>query len=303
MTLPDHILPFIAEVVVFIGTFILFLTTKNTTRLPTNTGNVFIKDDITLSYPVNEHTVPAWIMSLSSHVSPVFLIVILCILRSIQEDGFNTGLASPVASRTITSRRIRFHPAILAALSYTMYFFYAAALMAVIEVVLRHMVGEFQPNFLAICKPNYNGSSALFYNIDVCTGDKEAIYKACWSFPSQWAAHMSFGFVFNACIVYCVPQFKNTQMLKTFIIAAMLMLPILGGLSAYTDRINHWYDVVAGLLLGSSCALYVVMFPLRLFGILSSESEITGPVPAVTFDQLATLPYSDFQSENELNAI
>lgn len=303
MSLPDHILPFIAEVVVFIGTFVLFLTTKNTTRLPTNTGNVFIKDDIALSYPVNEHTVPAWIMSISSHVSPVFLIVILCILRSIQEDGFNTGLSTPVDSKTITSRRIRLHPALIAALSYTMYFFYAAALMAVIEVVLRHMVGEFQPNFLAICKPNYNGSTALWHDVSVCTGDYEAVTKACWSFPSQWAAHMSFGFVFNACIVYCIPQFKHTQMLKTFVIAVMLMLPVLGGLSAYTDRINHWYDVLAGLILGSSCALYAVMFPLRLFGVLSSDNESQGPVPAVTFDQLATLPYSDLQSENELNAI
>ena len=43
--------------------------------------------------------------------------------------------------------------------------------MAVIEVLLRHMLGEFQPNFLAICKPNYNGSTALWHDVSVCTGD------------------------------------------------------------------------------------------------------------------------------------
>lgn len=66
-----------------------------------------------------------------------------------QEDGFNTGLSTPVDSKTITSRRIRLHPGLIAALSYTLYFYYAAGLDEFQEILSYIFTNQLRDNFIA----------------------------------------------------------------------------------------------------------------------------------------------------------
>ena len=42
-------------------------------------------------------------------------------------------------------------------------------------------------------------------------GSEEDIIKASLSFPSEYAAHLSFGFFFNVAITYCIPQLKKVM--------------------------------------------------------------------------------------------
>ena len=44
------------------------------------------------------------------------------------------------------------------------------------------------------------------------SGNEEDILQASLSFPSEYAAHLSFGFFFNVALTYCIPQLRKVRL-------------------------------------------------------------------------------------------
>ncbi|ESK88402.1 lipid phosphate phosphatase 1 [Moniliophthora roreri MCA 2997] len=137
---------------------------------------------------------------------------------------------------------------------------------AVFQVWVKWLIGGLRPHFLAVCQPNIdpssapsgNGFASIMYTREICTGDKSEIDDSLESMPSghstaAWAGLFYLALYFNAQLK--VMSAHNPAYWKMI----LFFCPILGATlisGALTiDEFHNWYDVVAGAIIGTSCAL------------------------------------------------
>ncbi|ATY63015.1 phosphatidic acid phosphatase beta [Cordyceps militaris] len=151
---------------------------------------------------------------------------------------------------------------------------WAALLGALVQVVLKQLVGGFRPSFLAVCMPDPSraaqpggnrtgldgvGFRRLMYTTDICAQpDARLLRDAVTAFPSghATAACAGFGFLFlwtNAKLKVWADHRPACWKL------ALALLPLLAAATmacALTvDAAHNWYDVAAGAVIGSAMAL------------------------------------------------
>lgn len=138
-------------------------------------------------------------------------------------------------------------------------------------------LGELRPHFLAVCKPNMSlvdCSQGYVTNYE-CTGkDFAAIEKARSSFPSGHASCSMYGMLFLVLFFETLPARDRGSFLKPFIQSGCMILSMIVGMSRITDHMHHWYDVLAGFILGGFMAIYVAVKVLKLFQ--ESQQTSTG---------------------------
>ncbi len=140
---------------------------------------------------------------------------------------------------------------------------YAVLTAAVFQVIIKWVVGGLRPHFLAACKPSADAVAADSTNgptftRNVCTGDDDKITDALKSFPSGHATAAFAGFVFLS--LYLNAKLKlwssyHPALWKLVLVFAPILGAILIAGLLTVDNYHHWYDVLAGALIGTAFAL------------------------------------------------
>ncbi|KII88787.1 hypothetical protein PLICRDRAFT_54613 [Plicaturopsis crispa FD-325 SS-3] len=190
------------------------------------------------AYPFRKEVVPIWLAALIAFLAPFVFFVLFQIRRRSMDDLLTTTMG--LLKGLITA--------------------------AVFQVWLKWLIGGLRPHFYAACKPNIPQGQApsgigfgnLMYDRSVCTGDTKQINDSLESFPSGHSTAAFAGLVYLA--LYFNAQLKVMSAHNPAYWKMILMFcPILGATliaGALTiDEYHNWYDVVAGAIIGTACAL------------------------------------------------
>jgi len=136
---------------------------------------------------------------------------------------------------------------------------------AVFQVFIKWLIGGLRPHFLDVCKPDITAAGApsgtgfakIMYTKAICTGDEKEINDSLESFPSGHSTAAFAGFVFL--FLYLNGKLKlwsnyHPAMWKMVAVYAPLLGAVLIAGSLTIDEFHHWYDVLAGAIIGTICA-------------------------------------------------
>ncbi|XP_031729544.1 phospholipid phosphatase-related protein type 5 isoform X4 [Anarrhichthys ocellatus] len=126
------------------------------------------------------------------------------------------------------------------------------------------VTGNLAPYFLTVCKPNYTAlgcQQALRYisHQEACTGNQDDILRARKTFPSKEAALSVYAALYLAMYVTCTVQAKGTRLAKPVLSLGLMCLAFLTGLNRVAEYRNHWSDVIAGFIIGTAIAAFLVV--------------------------------------------
>ncbi|KAF5311860.1 hypothetical protein D9619_003775 [Psilocybe cf. subviscida] len=191
------------------------------------------------AYPFHENIIKIWVDVFIAFFTPLVFITLFQIRRRSLEDWLTTNLG--VIKSLLTS--------------------------SVFQVIIKVIIGGFRPHFLDICKPSIQPDSApsgtgfagLMYDDKVCTGtDHKRIGNAMESMPSghsaaAWAGLFYLALYFNAQLK--VMAAHNPAYWKMILFFAPILGACLISGAMTIDYSHHWYDVVAGALIGITTAI------------------------------------------------
>uniref|UniRef100_A0A4W5LEL2 Phospholipid phosphatase-related protein type 1 n=1 Tax=Hucho hucho TaxID=62062 RepID=A0A4W5LEL2_9TELE len=134
------------------------------------------------------------------------------------------------------------------------------------------VTGNLAPYFLSVCKPNYTGTECRFNhqfisngnnhqfisNGSICTGSPVVVEKARRSFPSKDASLSVYSAVYVTMYITSTVKTKSSRLAKPVLCLGTLCTAFLTGLNRVSEYRNHCSDVIAGFILGSSIALFLV---------------------------------------------
>lgn len=196
----------------------------------------------TFAYPVREQFVPSWAATLAACGIPITFILIFNVFRVRSFWDANNGILGVV---------------------------YALVLSTLFQVTVKTLVGGLRPHWLSICQPDFDGPAAfrnksglegvgyggIMYTPDICTNpDSGAIKNSLESFPSGHTTASFAGFVFL--FLYLNAKLKvwsdyHPSMWKLGLVYAPILAATLVGGSLTVDQSHHWYDVLAGAVIGT----------------------------------------------------
>jgi membrane-associated phospholipid phosphatase len=189
------------------------------------------------SYPLQKNIIPTWLSGLLAFLIP-FIFIMLMQIRVRSFNDVNTA---------------------------TMGLTFSILSGAVFQVFIKWLIGGLRPHFFAVCKPNINatnvgtgtGFDGLLFDRSICTGDEKEINNALESMPS---GHSTAAF---ASLVYCslylngkLKIFANyrPQYWKFVLFYTPLLGAVLISASLTVDHYHHWYDILAGAIIGTMFA-------------------------------------------------
>ncbi|KAF8709219.1 Acid phosphatase-like protein, partial [Rhizoctonia solani] len=192
----------------------------------------------TFSYPRRKSIIPIWLDALLAILIPTLFFIIAQIrVRSFYD--FNTafwGVIWAIASTTL------------------------------FQVFIKTLIGGFRPHFLSVCNPDLSrigsgtGFQGIMYDISICSPDanKAHLRDATKSFPSGHTTAAAAGYVylslyFNAKMKIFSNERPHFYKLLVFL-APLLGACLIGGVLT-VDNSHHWYDVIAGAIIGTIGAL------------------------------------------------
>ncbi|CAH0551773.1 unnamed protein product [Brassicogethes aeneus] len=139
----------------------------------------------------------------------------------------------------------------------------AAALVLLITDILKVTVGEPRPHFLTDCRPHENENCALgSYITDfTCSNTEWSVFRLkdlSKSFPSGHSSLSTFTAIYFINLI--LNKFKSTSLnpAKFLLIAVFLFWNGLCAISRIVDNKHHWWDVLAGALIGVAYATYKI---------------------------------------------
>ncbi|CAE6505757.1 unnamed protein product [Rhizoctonia solani] len=188
----------------------------------------------TFAYPRRKSIIPIWLDALLAILIPTLFFVIAQIrVRSFYD--LNTafwGVIWAIASTTL------------------------------FQVFIKTLIGGFRPHFLSVCNPDLSrigtgtGFQGTMYDISICSPDanKAHLRDAIKSFPSGHTTAAAAGYVylslyFNAKMKIFSNERPHFYKLLVFL-APLLGASLIGGVLT-VDNSHHWYDVVAGAIIGT----------------------------------------------------
>ncbi|CDZ97929.1 Lipid phosphate phosphatase and related enzymes of the PAP2 family [Phaffia rhodozyma] len=189
------------------------------------------------AYPLRHEIVPIWLAALLAFIVPFLFFAIFQIRRRSFWDLTATTMG--LLQSLITA--------------------------AVFQVFLKWLIGGLRPHFLAVCKPNITpelatsgtGFGGIMFDRSVCTGSDDEINDALESFPSGHSTAAGAGFVYLA--LYFNAQLKvfadyHPAFWKQIVFFAPLLGACLIAGSLTIDEYHNYYDVLAGLFIGTCTA-------------------------------------------------
>lgn len=196
-------------------------------------------------YPLRKEIIPIWLAAFLASIIPIVVILVMQIRIRSFWDANN---------------------AILGLL-------YSLVCAAVFQVFIKWLIGGLRPHFLAVCKPDlslasnapgvkgagYNaaGFTGIYYTRQVCTGDDNEINDALESMPSGHSTAAFAGFIFLALYLNGRLKLFSNYHPAVWKLAAVYA-PVLGacliGGALTIDEFHHWYDILAGAVIGTVMA-------------------------------------------------
>ena len=190
------------------------------------------------SYPFRKDIVPIWLAALLAFMVP-FIFILLMQIRLRSFDDANTA---------------------------TMGLLYSLISAAVFQVFIKWLIGGLRPHFLSVCKPNINvtnygsgqGFDGLLFDRSICTGNEREINDALESMPSGHSTAAFAGLLY--CSLYLNAKLKifanyRPQYWKLVLFYAPLLGATLIASSLTIDHYHHWYDILAGAVIGTMFAI------------------------------------------------
>ncbi|KAK4163818.1 phosphatidic acid phosphatase type 2/haloperoxidase [Cladorrhinum sp. PSN259] len=188
------------------------------------------------AYPLRDEIIPIWLAAFLASVIPIFIMLLMQIrIRSFWD----------------------FNNAVIGLL-------YSLITAAVFQVFIKWLIGGLRPHFLDVCKPDMSritnsaydhaGYGTIYFTPDICTGDKKEINDSLESMPSGHSTAAFAGLVFLYLYLNAkLKVFSNYH--PALWKLAVTYMPILGACliaGALTiDEFHHWYDVLAGAIIGT----------------------------------------------------
>lgn len=87
---------------------------------------------------------------------------------------------------------------------------------------------------------------------------------------------------FQILIQVRIPSHKLGRVLKPFLISLCLLWGVIVSLSRISDRRHHWWDVLAGSILGVATATYTAMTLCKRFKFAPQVTRIHKPCASTT---------------------
>jgi len=208
---------------------------------PTRLFPVYFRDGEVVnpefSYPFGKDIVPIWLAALLAFIVP-FIFIMLMQIRLRSFNDANTAIMGVLFS-LITA--------------------------AVFQVFIKWLIGGLRPHFFSVCKPNISPASAgtgtgfdgILFDRSICTGNEKQINDALESMPSGHSTAAFAGLVY--CSLYLNGKLKifanyRPQYWKLVLFYAPLLGAVLIASSLTIDHYHHWYDILAGAIIGTSMA-------------------------------------------------
>ncbi|XP_012224974.1 phospholipid phosphatase 1-like isoform X2 [Linepithema humile] len=134
--------------------------------------------------------------------------------------------------------------------------------------IMKILIGEPRPHFFDTCKPHEaNNCTDEYINSYTCTNTKTSyfyIQDSSKSFPSGHSALSVYTSIFL--VWYLQIRMPNrTLFLKPWLQCLVAMWGVTCSMTRVSDNRHHWWDVLAGDVLGFLFSLFVVTVPCRLF--------------------------------------
>lgn len=188
------------------------------------------------AYPERNEILPLWGAVLISFFAPLLFITLFQMRRKSADDWLTTTLG--LLRSLVTA--------------------------AVIQVLIKWLIGGLRPNFYAICQPAGGAADVdsfgrgFMFTRSICTGDPDKIDYALESMPSghataAWAGLFYLALYFNAQLK--VVGAHNPAYWKMVMFFAPLLGAFLISGTKTIDAHNNWYDLVVGGIIGILCAL------------------------------------------------
>lgn len=180
-------------------------------------------------------------------------------------------LAVLVPLLIITSTELLAHQSFKKINVYTVVFYMqectvGTALVLLLTSIAKVIVGEHRPHFFDMCQPDtaVNCTIGEFIETYKCTNTAKFSYldlvDASLSFPSGHSSVSWFLGIYLCFVIHIRTITINVgYVMKPFLISIALTLSLVCSLSRITDRRHHWWDVLAGSILGILVALYYIV--------------------------------------------
>jgi len=142
--------------------------------------------------------------------------------------------------------------------------------------ILKTIVGELRPHFIDTCKPNITllDCHGRFITNYTCTNEyatRLQIVDSRKSFPSGHAAHACFMSAFLS--AYLQQRFHwGPWILRPWLQVLLMVWAAFCSVSRIMDSRHHWWDVLAGAILGTAMAVLTVIYVCNSFTTLGSFS-------------------------------
>ncbi|XP_015907363.1 putative phosphatidate phosphatase [Parasteatoda tepidariorum] len=143
-------------------------------------------------------------------------------------------------------------------------FLYGLIMSELAAAFIKYLVGRLRPNFLDLCKPNFNCSAVenphyyvTKYN---CTNPKlrnENFLRM--SFPSGHSALVNFAMLYTVFYLAKKVTFSRYSVLAKPLLLGMLLMPSgYVSFSRVSDNWHHWDDILAGFLIAFFICIYCI---------------------------------------------
>ncbi|CAF0918973.1 unnamed protein product [Adineta steineri] len=195
------------------------------------------------AYPFGSDIVPIWLAALLAFIVP-FIFIMLMQIRVRSFNDVNTA---------------------------TMGLLFSLISAAVFQVFIKWLIGGLRPHFYSVCKPSISASSVgtgtgydgIMFDRSICTGDEKDINDALESMPSGHSTAAFAGLVY--CSLYLNAKLKifanyRPQYWKFVLFYAPLLGAVLIASSLTIDHYHHWYDILAGSVIGTMFAVGAYRF-------------------------------------------
>lgn len=209
----------------------------------------FDLNDVTLQYPILPDSISGYVNVIASFIIDVVLVCVWVLLDS---------KLNPMSDKTRNKVKLLLGVVVVV---------YGTALVNLLTNIMKHYMGGLRPHFIAACELDEavvkqitdNGGS--WVDVDatktICTSDGKLDYR--WGFPSGHTSQACYAMMLATLIVnswdtlwsryhFALPIKGTAQFL--FLSYASLV-----SLSRIVDYHHHWYDVVAGAVLGTVLAV------------------------------------------------
>lgn len=220
----------------------------------------FLCDDESITRPMLPDTVDYTLLRVGCCMLVVFTVIISDVINYVSRPFDSKEKEVLVTICTVKLKRwlIRLLLKVVSSL-------YGAVMVDVILNLSTPLMGGLRPHFVTSCRPDYSNinCSKGYITENVCTNNEDVVDAARVSFPSGHSTVALFTAVFMALYLHYVFS-KKYLFVKAFLQTVLFSVALYICSSRISDYAHHWYDVLAGAILGSTGSLYTVYVLLQL---------------------------------------